>query len=435
MLYISGERETLKELKEKEGYDGPLSVYEQLFAEANPFLVKKYPNYKKCLPPYTPLFLVTVEAFNPATKMETQETIDRFSLKEKKALRELQEERHDDVTTQLTLSAIMESFQDYAKAARQALKTPLILTPWNEFNSSLTDKHLFKMMGETSSRASDLLAKRPSFVLRDELYEMMLAKDDLCRRIYLLKNKYDKEAVAARKSLFKEVERLNQEIRKLLPKKIKDAQSKYVHRLFTDAERAKMRKAVSSTRSAGRMRLSTVNLDVLNKSGLGRLRTVISEMKMLGQGINKGAKMLNWGVVAYDTVDAYMSGKNFARTFFAGATSVVVASELAAAAGGTTALGGLVIGSLVGDAAIGTTILVCSPVIGWVVLLVAGVAIGGYVSYKSKSAAEGIWDLAEDVSGKIATETSKAMEWTHEWFKKAWDEKATWLPKYYGDEE
>ena len=44
MLYIPGPNETLRELKEKEGYAGTLQEYERLFAQANPALCLENPN-------------------------------------------------------------------------------------------------------------------------------------------------------------------------------------------------------------------------------------------------------------------------------------------------------------------------------------------------------------------------------------------------------
>ena len=45
MIYMTGDRDTLKDLRLKEGYEGTLSYYEIQFALNNPHICAKYPNY------------------------------------------------------------------------------------------------------------------------------------------------------------------------------------------------------------------------------------------------------------------------------------------------------------------------------------------------------------------------------------------------------
>jgi hypothetical protein len=440
MLYITGPSDTLKELKEKEGFVGDLQMYEALFAKANPELVAKFPGYRMRLPPHIPVYLVTAQPSLLARNSEALRTLFEFSPKERQMLRQMQEERYEDISTYIALSDIMEELQTYAKDFRKALKTPLMATPWEDFNNSLTNKHLFKIFGETSRSTSDIINKSVSFRFREQLYENMMTRDALSREWHSLRDQHDKVAKSYKQNLKRKIDELTQVIRQQLPKKIQNAKLKYLHKQFSEAEIRKMRSTIETPRAAGKMKLLTTNLDVLNKTGVGRLRTAMNELKMLGDGVNKGTKWLNWGAVAYDTVEAYFKNGKMARAFLAGAASVVIGSKITAGAGGTTVLGGYFIGALASYPVLGEMIpvLVCTPVVGWVVLFVAcvvGVAVGGFISYKTKGAVEGIWDLAENATEKIAIESYKAIDWMHQKFISGWDANKKWIPEFYGDKK
>jgi hypothetical protein len=101
--------------------------------------------------------------------------------------------------------------------------------------------------------------------------------------------------------------------------------------------------------------------------------------------------------------------------------------------GGTAALGSFMLGTLVGDAVLGVTFLICSPVIGWVVLIITGITVGYLISKYSKEVVEWTYDVLEYADNRIAQEIDKAIEYTHKLFVDAWNMGASWLPVYYGD--
>ena len=69
------------------------------------------------------------------------------------------------------------------------------------------------------------------------------------------------------------------------------------------------------------------------------------------------------------------------------------------------------IGSVIGDAAFGATLLVCYPVIGWIALTVAGAAVAGAVSYGVKVGAEAVWDGCE--SGYFKEKAAQFGRWIY----------------------
>lgn len=434
MMYITDVSESLSDLKTKEGYEGSLESYAKDFAAANPEFCSKYPNYKYKLPAFTPVNLVTFDQVDADTRKETYFELIRFSLEERKNLRKMQEDGNTDIEHHLALSDMMEDLQQHAQGFRQALKTPLILTPWDPINASLTNKSLVKIFSESTTKTSTMISLSAHYKEMDLLYETMLKREALAREYLRVSTMTDKASKALKKSLQAELDKCTKTIRQLLPKKLDTKVSKYLSRKYKKSEIMQMRQYVETRRQAGKLKLRAINLDFLNRSGWGRLRSMVSEMKMLGDGVTKFGKMLNWGVVAYDTAEAYATGKNVARTFLASSASLIVATEVTTAVGGTTALGGMVIGAIAGDAAAGATLLICSPVVGWVIVLVAGVTAAGFIAYKTKQATEGIWDFAEEACRPVMKEAVKAVDWMHGYFKAGWEKGAGWFSSFYGDD-
>lgn len=433
MLYISGPNDTLKDLMTKEGFQKTLPEYERQFALQNPELCAKHPDFKKKLPAFAPIFLIHQGPFDAATRPEVVNELQTFTQAERQTLRMMQE-NHFDITSQIAMTDIMEELQRYASGFRSWLKSPLVVTPWKDVNSALTDKSLFKLFAETSKFSSSHITASPRFYILDQLYEDMMARDALNRQLFMLRSQKSADLGLLRE-LEREIKTLTGKIKKGLPKKIANARSKYVHRRFTADEIRRMRANSYSAKGARTGTPVTTHLDVLNKSGLARLRTMVGGLKKLGNGVGKAATMINYGAVAYDTAEAYKSGtaKDAARTFITGASAVYLTSQAVTAMGGTTALGGLVLGSLAGDATIGATLLVCSPVLGWVLVVVTGVAVGGYLGYKAKGMLEEVWDMAEDIGSAAYQEAAKAANLVHEEFKNAWSSGSRWILEFYGN--
>ena len=296
----------------------------------------------------------------------------------------------------------------------------------------MTDKSLFKLFAETSKFSSSHIQRTPRFYKLDALYEDMMARDVLNRQLHMLRTQKNSD-IGLQNDLEKQIKDLTAKIKKALPKKITETRAKYVNGRFTPDEIRKMRANCFSEKGARTGKPVTTNLDVLNKSGLNRLRLMVKGLKKIGNGVSKAATMLNYGVVASDTAEAYkISGRDAARTFITGASAVYLTSQAVAAMGGTTALGGLVIGSLAGDAAVGATLLICSPVLGWVLVVVTGVAVGGYIGYKAKGLLEEVWDVVEDLTITAYHEAAKAAALADE-LKSAWNKSSSWILDFYGN--
>ena len=132
MLYISGPNDTLKDLMAKEGFKGTLADYERQFALSKKTeLCKSYPDYKRNLPSFTPMYLVTQAPFDSATRAEVVRELFLFSPAERETLRMMQDSQFD-IPTQIAMTEIMEELQDYAADFRTWLKAPLVSTPWKD---------------------------------------------------------------------------------------------------------------------------------------------------------------------------------------------------------------------------------------------------------------------------------------------------------------
>jgi len=430
MVYISGPNDTLKQLKEKTGTLGSLEVYEKTCAMLNPEMCAKCPNYKQKLPPYTPIFLISEDPVDGETRKEIWYELSKYSVEERAMLYSLQQDG-SDIPTQVAVSSFMEDFQDYAAGLRQWLKTPLIVTPWKQASEIVTNKHLIKAFGESTSHVSTVIKGSSTYRNLDILYENMLARDELNRKLHMLQGQ--KGVGALKQSLEKQIADLTQKIKQQLPKKLDAAMVKYLRKRFSPDAVKKMRANCYSVKAAKGGTLLTTNLQVLDRSGLGRLRTLVSRLKKLGKGVNQGAKMLNYGIVVYDTYDAYKNGGNVARTFITGGLAVYLSSQAVAAVGGTAALGGLVIGGgmTASNLLLGSTILISCPVVGWTALVV-GLVAAAAVSYAAKKGVEGVWDLGDQVSQEVYKQASDATIQMRQEFKKAWSDGSEWLLDFYG---
>ncbi len=428
MLYISDADETLKGLMVKEEFTGTQLEYERKFAEMNPEFCAKFPNYKDKLPDYMPMVLVTQPIFDPSCRAEIVNELFLFSDEERQSLRIMQEQQWD-IPVQIALTDVLKGLQEYASGFRKWLDVPLVVSPWKDLGSALTRASLFDFSEGTLKFGAERIENSSRYILLDKLYKNMMMRDLLNRQLHMLRDKRGGEALAIKKDLSKQIKELNALIKKQLPEKMSKALPKYVNKRFTADEIAKMRSSSYSSKAT-----VTTKIDVLNKSGLGRLKAMTSELKMLGEGVNKTAALLNYGVVAYDAKEAYKTGggKAAMRTFVTGASAIYITSSAVSAVGGTTALGGFVIGTLAGDAALGTTLLICSPVLGWVIVIGVGVAVSGYVGYKAKGYLEQVWDIGEDLTVKAYHEASKAASLVHEELRSAWDSGSHWVLSFYG---
>ena len=174
------------------------------------------------------------------------------------------------------------------------------------------------------------------------------------------------------------------------------------------------KKLISQGKSIG------TRIDLLNRTGLGQFRWVSKTLKGThGIAAKFGGRILGPAIVAWDTAKAYQDKGNVGRTLLGGAAGLGAGWGLGYLAGGSAALGGMAIGTLVGDAALGGFILLCSPILGWILLSVAGLALGVYFSEQIGHFVGDLWDdygrsaweKAASVADHLYDETCRA--WTN----------------------
>ncbi len=120
MIYITGDADTLRDLKERVGFPGEFEMYQRAFAKANGNFLLATPFYPNKLPPYMP-FYVTLEAFesrNSEVDAVIRE-IREFSPEERRALRDLQEEFIPDECLHLLIimSALRNEYEEQTQAS------------------------------------------------------------------------------------------------------------------------------------------------------------------------------------------------------------------------------------------------------------------------------------------------------------------------------
>lgn len=283
----------MKELKDKEGVDGSLSDYLLKFSRLNPHLNLNTSDLSQALPSYKPMYLVSQPSvFKFQKEKEERELIvqlNAFSDDELKTLRQMQESRYD-VTTCMAAADIMKGLQDYSLDFRKRLDNPLISTPWNALNLSLTNNSIPDIFSETTDFGAKFILKTNRFMGLEKLFEAMMKRDALNRQLHLLRSGKN---TAALKNIELQIKELTKEIKQLLPKKLDDAMVKYLNSRFTPDQVRKMRINSYSLKIAKKGNFSTINLDVLNKSGLSRLRQFIGQLKVYSKFGTKLSGVLN----------------------------------------------------------------------------------------------------------------------------------------------
>jgi len=438
MVYITGPHDTLQQLKQKEGIGGTLLAYEKSCAQLNPEMCLKNPNYKYKLPSYTPIFLPSEEPFDNATRAEIWYELGKYSPEERRRCYDLQQ-LGSDIPTQIAVETIMEGLQNYAVKVRELFNSPWVLTPWNFFKDTLptTNSLLSKSsdilgaVSDISSHVAASIKKSEIYKYLDALYENMLARDELNRKLETLRGK--KGFGAQIKSLEIQIREINNTIKELFPKKIVTTVAQYLRNRLNAETAKKIRLERYSVKAAKNGTLLTSNLDLLNKSGLARLRTMISKLINAGKDAEKMGLWLGRFTVVFETVEAFVNDKNAARILMTHGAALYLSVKTLAAAGSASALGGLVVDAGLAATSLltgsnlmsGAIVLVNCPIMGWAVLFV-GIAATLYFSKTTEKAMEDIWDLSEttpDIYKKISEsvrqmwqEFESASIWNPDWY-------------------
>lgn len=414
MLYISGSEDTLDSLRKREEYPGNLEQYTKEFAARNPELCKQFLNYTQFLPPYILMQLVTTDLLDFNQSAEVTGIVNGYTISERMTIRSMQEDNHD-IPSHVASASIIEDFYSFLGSAKHVLSYPLFSTPIYEFDKSLTSKSLIKMTGETLKQGSKLVESSPAFINKMNFLQLMKRRDELNHEWYRLPK--GQAHAGARARIMKETQELTKQLKQLVPRKISENAGKYVHG-FPTHDAKKMSKNSTSLKTArkGELKIKLTHIERLNKSGLALYQRMIKGFTVLGNGIKKAATYTNYSLAGYEIIKSIREGGNAFRTAFREGAAIYTGTVLSAAAGGTLAgLGGIAIGTLAGDAALGAVILVCYPIIGWVVLVIAGAALAGYVSYQTKDVAERVWDAVE--SGYVNDRVYEFAGWIFDEFK------------------
>ncbi len=436
MVYICGERETLIELKTKEGYTGSFISYKEQFCLRNPHLRLS----GDTLPSYMPVIPVTaLECDEHEAKCIARE-ITGYTKEERLKLWYLQESHHD-IPTLLALQDTMQEGQRYAKEFRSWFDNPMISTPWISTAPALTNASLVDLFGDSNTFGSSLVRNSQRYRNLDQLYDFMYKRDALNTEIALLRRQPGSSTRIGK--LEKEIKTLTGKIKQLLPKRLDSKMQQYLGKRFTPDQIRKMRMNAYSAKLANKGgRFTTLNLDVLNRSGLQRLKYLITGMKKVGEHAGKISFVLNVGFVAYDTYEAYQTGGNVGKTLFSGIAGIGSAAAFGSLIS-TSSLGALTIGALAGDAAIGGALLVSSPIIGTFVAIVVGVAVVGLVAYGASKLAgntydfvEGLWEseTSQRLRESISTQFHSTVESVYSTLKTEWERGTHWLKSFYAIE-
>ncbi len=424
MLYISGENDTLASLYEAQGLSWGLENYAKRFTLLNP----KVP-CANVISPYSLLNLPTNdEKADRETLEEYMPILAKSTLEEMKSYRKIQEEHHD-LMAQLGMQEIMEGFQRYAIDFADFYNSPLINTPWNDLNESVPGSSLIDVFAGVSGFMSGYIRSSTRFVRYDELYDHMLKRDALNRQLYLMPK--TRGNVLARVKLEEQIKVHTSKIKEILPKRLNDTITRHLSKKYTAKEIIKLRSNAYSKKMAGKGRLATTNLDFLNRSGLKRLKGFADHMNTFGKWGDRAALWLGPAVVAYDTYHAYHSKDRSAmRAFLTGSASVGVGIGLGSLFS-TSAFGSALIGTALGAPGAGGLLLICSPVVGWVVCAAVGLVAVGYLSYKASEVVGYVWDHRQE----IGTYAASVYESVEKKIISIWDSSQEYFRKLYGTTE
>ena len=404
MIYISGENETIASIMKEGEFTGSLNEFTGKFLTLNPNLC---PTFNQAIPPCTPLLLPGAsEEKDLALCKETVYLIKSFDRSQRQTLRKMQEDSQDCAIL-VAMDDLMEGFQKYAQQFVDFYDSPMINTPWDTFNGSQPNSSLIDIFAGTATYGSRYMKNGPLIIQLDDLYDHMMKRDALNRELHLLK-KTGRAMVngqhAAR--LEREIAKHQKQITVLLPKRLDNIIGKYLVERFDFDELRKMRIGSFSKKMIRKGKLVMTNFNFLNRSGALRLGKIAKFFGRFGKWGNTLSTYLGPAVVAYDSVSSYRQrGKDAgARALVTGSAGIAAGMAVGSLFGGSTsALGGVIISSLTGEAALGGVLLICSPVVGWIICGAVGLLAAGYVVHEASEFVGYLWDHRGKISDQISS--------------------------------
>lgn len=389
MLYISGKRETLKSLREQEEFQGPLSDYEQKFTRLNPHI--KITHASEPLPEFTPLYLVSQHPKLVPYRQGTAEEFGRYTLAERQTLRDIQE-NEIDLPIAMAGQDLLDDYKSVIPSVRKFLYDPIIKTPWQYWNESVTNDSILDVISEGAFYQSNSIQLSPLYRGLDSLERNMVTMDALQTQLHPLRGKVSSKSRSVKQGLKRRINDLSPQIKHQVYPKLENHLSKHLGSRYSPLELQKMTRKSFGEKMMRKGKLKTTHLDLLNRTELGRMRQMIPLFKDIGKKAGKYSVCLGWASVGMDTLDA--------------ANNQGLAKALRTATSSSTGLlaGTAVTAYIIGAA--GTTFLIATP-FGWALVIVGGIALGNYVGNSTSEVVDWTFDRGIELATAHPQEASK----------------------------
>ncbi|MBA2368464.1 MAG: hypothetical protein H0V82_05510 [Candidatus Protochlamydia sp.] len=382
MLYITGENETLNDLKEKECFKGSLTDYTHKFNELNQILGLKIAGPAYQLPRYTPLFPVSQPSPVTLWQHESAQIIGTYSIKERGILREAQEQGIEIPAT-MAAEDFLSDYESTLRAIRSKIDHPLIQTPWKFTNDLLTLEGITSIGSETSSFRAKAILNSSLFKGLNELEKNMLTMEALHTQLHAMKGEKSVNALKIKEQLKTQINALAPKIKNQIIPKIEDKLSKHLHSRFSFDELRKMSRTFFDEKLARKGLIKTTYFDLVNRSGLAKMRESIPKFENIGENMGKFSTLLAYAPVVYDTSMAADRKEYTQAVRTAVVGTVKIETNMAVTA--------IIIGT-VGSVFLASNPVGWSLVVGGGVIVYAGLDVGNQAGNLSEKIAGGIFD-------------------------------------------
>ncbi|MDX8431358.1 MAG: hypothetical protein SNF33_06110 [Candidatus Algichlamydia australiensis] len=437
MVYISGPSDTLGQLKEIDGYQGSLEEYCQKFNTQNG---TSYLNTDARLLPYYPYILISEPPIDVEGAQEAVSVIKNFPEEVRERMRLMQVEGID-MLTHLALSEVFDKARRYADSARSWMDEPLITTPWNFINVSLTNQSAIDLVTGALPDVTEAILKSsfpydPLHALSFHMMEMDKSNRELARLNLIKGRDNDPNFFRQKEQLRESVKMHKLEIKRILPASLDSELQKFLRKIYTPDVIRKIRNGVLSSRLARKGAKSSNSkiqarsvlseLQFMTKTGLETFEKRMAMLKTVGGTLGSTGTFLSYGLVAYDTERAYHEGDGVMKTFFSEMAGLEVSAYMSAAVTSRVLMG---VSAIAGEELLVGGAIVCAATVGWVVVLGAGLLAAGYVGAKATGIIQYLWEPEnrKEVWEEVKANTHAAEKHIID----AWDTSRDWVRHFY----
>lgn len=363
-MYITGENDTLATLQGLAECQLPADKFKQEFIRLNPHFVLsedgKFPSFFPVNPVGCQSSAIPVDA-------GLYKEVGEFTLSERQTLRKMQENSIEPIPI-LVAQEIVEQYNTCMASIAQVLDRHETLRQILAFiNDSIDWTHTFDFMEQGFLYRSKQMQHLPIYKSLEAFEQNMMEMDRLQAILYSMRNKKGGNAAALRFSVQQKVKELGIKVRQQIYAKSQDSLYKHLRSSYNKYE---LRLMSHESWRKGKQRV--IELDLLNRTSLGKIRKLIPVLQDAGEAAGKVGTIVSIGSLLMETHKASHKGMGNAIRTAAGGTANLVVSEVV-----------MVIGI-----GVGTTMLVSTP-LGWLVIVggVVGGAVAGNVSQKGVEAA------------------------------------------------